>query len=188
MRLFGLFFLGFFLLTTTLEAAGPPWRLRFVAPRSETGTLQLDQQDPEDASQSSGKGFSLLFGNGFGFGISNMQTDGSVAGNPVSVSADSFDVSYTLGERWSLTLGVGTITAGESMLWQNGAVYATGNVEGKTALGLLGLPFLGGELLVGMRGDEVEYRGYRSSASPNPIGTVITAATRQVLIGFGLFF
>lgn len=188
MRIFGLFFLGFFLLSTTLEAAGPPWRLRFIAPRSESGALQLNEQTPEDASNSSGKGFSLIFGNGFGFGISNMQTDGSVAGNPVSVSADSLDVSYTIGSRWSLTLGVGTITAGDSTLWQSGVAYATGNVEGRTALGLLGLPFLGGEVLVGMRGDDVEYRGYRSASSPNPTSTVLTSSTRQVMLGFGLFF
>ncbi|MGA1597829.1 MAG: hypothetical protein ACO4AU_02180 [bacterium] len=168
--------------------AAEPWRLRFLVPQSESGTLALDEEDPVKASRATGKSGVLVFGNGFGVGITNVRTEGTVSGSSGYVSSDSIDLSYTIGGRLSLTLAVGGVTAGESQIRISGTDYVTATAVGSTGMILVGLPFLGGELLAGARGDSVEFKNYRTAGSPDPIDTVVTASTRQLMLGFGLVF
>jgi len=172
------------------RAAGIDWRLRVLNPSMESGTLVDNQTKSTSAPTTSGLGVHIVLANGFGFGATGLRSKGTVNGNSVSMTSDNADLSYTFGQRWSMTLGVGWALTGKATLTESGTRYDTENLRGGSGFLLLGMPFLGGEVLLGFRQTNVRYQDlkYDSGSSTTTRANPLEAKTQQGLVGFGFLF
>jgi len=171
-------------------AAGIDWRLRMLMPTQESGSLMDNRTKSTSSSTTSELGFHIVLSNGFGFGATGLRSKGTVNGNSASTTSDNVDLSYTFGQRWSVTLGVGWALTGKATLTESSTRYDTENLRGGGGFALLGMPFLGGEALLGFRQSRVRYldlkydSGSSTTTRANPLKTDI----QQVLLGFGFLF
>lgn len=186
----GLAFLLSFLASGEGVAAGIDWRLRVLTPTQESGSLTDNGTKSTSPPTTSGLGFHIVMSNGFGFGTTRVRSKGTISANSVSSTSDNVDLSYTFGERWSVTLGVGWGLTGKATLIESGTRYDTENLRGGSGFALFGIPFLGGEALLGFRQTSISYldlkcdSGSSTTTRVNPLKT----DTQQVLLGFGFLF
>ncbi len=124
-------------------AAGIDWRLRMLMPTQESGSLTDNGTKSTSPPTTSGLGFHIVMSNGFGFGTTRVRSKGTISANSVSSTSDNVDLSYTFGERWSVTLGVGWGLTGKATLTESGTRYDTENLRGGSGFALFGIPFLG---------------------------------------------
>ncbi len=172
------------------EAAGIDWRLRMLTPMQEVGSFTDNQTKSSSAPNTSGFGMHIVMSNGFGFGATGLYSKGTVNGNAATATSSNVDLSYTFGEAWSVTLGAGWALKGKATLTENGTRYETENLRGGSGFVLFGMPFLGGEVLLGFRQNSVSYLDlkYDSGSATTTRANLLKSDTQQVMLGLGFLF
>ncbi len=180
----------FFVFFSHTAGAEELWRLRYVIPNSEFGRMTQGADESTETPTTSGHSGHIVFANGFGVGYNRMYTSAILNSSSHRFQSDNLDLSYTLGEKFSLTVGVGNSISGSAEATINGISYITENLKGEATFINLGIPLLGIELLLGYRQNHIEYRNYQGDNS----GTTVVIATpfilrsEQLMVGLGFFF
>ena len=183
-------FVGFLFLTAFSAEAAELWRLRYFVPTSAESEITFGTNKSTEKLNTSGHSGNLVFANGIGVGYSTLRSNVSLEGVSYIFRNDSLDLSYTIGNSLSFTFGAGRLINGRGELSLNGVSYATANSTGGAVFFNLGIPFIGGELLLGYRQNNIEYKNYQSQIS----GKTVTLAdpvkllSSQVSVGIGFIF
>jgi hypothetical protein len=183
-------FVAFLMLTAFSAEAAELWRLRYFVPTSSESEITLGSNKAAEKLNTSGHSGNLVFANGIGVGYSTLRSNVSLEGVSYIFRNDSLDLAYTIGNSLSFTFGAGRLINGRGVLSLNGVSYATENSTGGAVFFNLGIPFIGGELLLGYRQNNIEYKNYQSQIS----GKTVTLAdpvkllSSQVSVGIGFIF
>jgi hypothetical protein len=183
-------FVAFLMLTAFSAEAAELWRLRYFVPTSAESEITFGPSKAAEKLNTSGHSGNLVFANGIGVGYSTLRSNVSLEGVSYIFRNDSLDLSYTIGNSLSFTFGAGRLINGRGVLSLNGVSYATENSTGGAVFFNLGIPFIGGELLLGYRQNNIEYKNYQSQIS----GKTVTLAdpvkllSSQVSVGIGFIF
>ena len=178
------------MLTAFSAEAAELWRLRYFVPTSAESEISFGSSKAAEKLNTSGHSGNLVFANGIGVGYSTLRSNVSLEGVSYIFRNDSLDLSYTIGNSLSFTFGAGRLINGRGELSLNGVSYATENSTGGAVFFNLGIPFIVGELLLGYRQNNIEYKNYQSQIS----GKTVTLAdpvkllSSQVSIGIGFIF
>jgi len=106
------------------------------------------------------------------------------------LSNTSTDLSYTFGDEWTLTLGLGSVSDGKGTITSSSKDYTTSKVSGSGYFGMVGVEFGIFEVLVGYRKNSIEYKDFQG----DPFGTTVTLDTNYkvsgglLMMGLGLSF
>jgi len=183
-------FVAFLMLTAFYAEAEELWRLRYFVPTSSESEITFGSNKTAEKLNTSGHSGNLVFANGIGVGYSTLRSNVSLEGVSYIFRNDSLDLSYTIGNSLSFTFGAGRLINGRGELSLNGVSYATENSTGGAVFFNLGIPFIVGELLLGYRQNNIEYKNYQSQIS----GKTVTLAdpvkllSSQVSVGLGFIF
>ena len=183
-------FAAFLMLTAFSAEAAELWRLRYFVPTSAESEITFGSNKAAEKLNTSGHSGNLVFANGIGVGYSTLRSNLILEEVSYMFRNDSLDLSYTIGNSLSFTFGAGRLINGRGELSLNGVSYATENSTGGAVLFNLGIPFIGGELLLGYRQNNIEYKNYQSQNS----GKTVTLAdpvkliSSQVSVGIGFIF
>ena len=178
------------MLTALSAEASKLWRLRYFVPISAESEITFGSSKAAEKLNTSGHSGNLVFANGIGVGYSTLHSNVSLEEVSYIFRNDSLDLSYTIGNSLSFTFGAGRLINGRGELSLNGVSYATENSTGGAVFFNLGIPFIGGELLLGYRQNNIEYKNYQSQIS----GKTVTLAdpvkllSSQVSVGIGFIF
>ena len=94
------------------------------------------------------------------------------------------DFSYTLGESWTTTLGVGIPSGNGEITTSSNAEYNSSTVSGSGYFAIFGLEIGIFEFLVGYRVNNVEYSKFESGSTA--IDTKYKVSGGQSMIGLGI--
>ena len=155
----------FFLLSGFSAGAEELWRLRYFVPTAAESQITLGSSKAAGKFNTSGHSVNLVFANGIGVGYSTVRSNGSLEGVSYIFKNNSLDLSYTIGNSLSFTMGAGYLINGRGELSLNGESYVTENSAGEAVFMNFGIPFFGGELLLGYRQNNIKYKNYQSQVS-----------------------
>jgi len=138
----------------------------------------------------SGHSGNFVFANGIGLGYSTAMTNGNLEDISYKFKKNSLDLSYTIGRSFSLTLGTGKIINGRGDIILDGEGYTTESVAGKSFFLNLGIPFFGGEFLLGYRQDNSKFKNYQCQMSGKSVilSEPVNLVSGQINVGIGFFF
>ena len=131
-----------------------------------------------------------LIWNSWGIGQSLLKYKNTKTTTSYDLSSTSTDLSYTFGDEWTLTLGLGTVTDGKGTITSSSKDYTTSKVSGSGYFGMVGVEFGIFEVLVGYRKNSIEYKNFQG----DPFGTTVTLDTNYkvsgglLMMGLGLSF
>ena len=183
-------FLAVLMLTVFSAEAVELWRLRYLVPTSSDSEITFGSSKAAEKLNTSGHSGNFVFANGIGVGYSTLRSNVILEGVSYIFRNDSLDLSYTIGNSLSFTFGAGRLINGWGELSLNGVSYATENSTGGAVFFNLGIPFIGGELLLGYRQNNIEYKNYQSQISGKPVTLAdhVKLLSSQVSVGIGFIF
>ena len=183
-------FVMFFLLSGFSAGAQELWRLRYFVPTAAENQIKLGSSKTTGKLNTSGHSTSLVFVNGTGLGYSTVRSNGSLESISYIFKNNYLDLSYTIGNSLSLTVGAGLLINGRGELSFNGASYVTENSTGESVFMNFGIPFFGGELLLGYRQNNTKYKIFQSQISEQSVtlDDSVDLISGQVNFGIGLLF
>jgi len=184
------FFVSFLILTGFYAEAEDLRRLRYFVPTSAESEIKYGSSKNTKKLNTSGHSGNFVFANGIGVGYCTERSNVSFEGVSHSFRNDSLDLSYTIGDSLNFTFGAGRLINGRGELSLNGVGYATENSTGGAVFINFGIPFFGGDLLLGYRQNNIEYKNYKSQESGNTVtlGDSVKLLSNQVNIGIGFVF
>ena len=184
------FLVSFLILTGFYAEAEDLRRLRYFIPTSAESEITYGSRKTAKKLNTTGHSGNFVFANGIGVGYCTERSNVSFEGISHSFRNDSLDLSYTIGSSLNFTLGTGRLINGRGELSLNGVSYATENSTGGAVFINFGIPFLGGDLLLGYRKNNLEYKNYKSQVSGNTVtlGDSVKLLSNQVNIGIGFIF
>lgn len=192
MPFFSKIFVVFVLLVfqSTCGNAGNYWRLRYLLPISSEIKISHLSDKKTGKFRTSGHSGNLSFANGVGFGYSTVRSNGKLEENDYKFLNHNLDLSYTMGNEISLTIGVGRLIFGRSELTYNGVSFVTESSSGEDLFIILGVPFIVGEFIFGYQKHYTEYDNYQSQISGKSVvlDDSVKLYSSLVNFGFGLLF
>ena len=184
-------FLSAFLMFGTIHVGAEEiWRFRYSVPTSGESKITRGSSKATEKLNTSGHSGNLVFSNGIGFGYSTVRTNGSLGGIEYKFKNHSLDLAYTIGNELSFTLGTGRLVYGRGEQSLNGTSYVTESSRGEALFMNFGIPFLGGELLLGYRQNNIEYKSFqnRIAAESVILEDSVILLSSQLNAGFGFLF
>ena len=181
---------AFFIFTIIQADAGELLRLRYSVPTSGENEITRGSSKNSKKLKTSGHSGNLVFANGIGFGYSTVRTNGSLEGIDYKFKNHSLDLAYTIGDDLSFTLGVGRLVYGRGEQSLSGTSYVTERSSGEALFMNFGIPFIGGELLLGYRQNNIEYKLFQNRIAGKSVileDSVILLSS-QLNTGFGFLF
>ena len=101
----------------------------------------------------------------------------------------SLDLSYTIGEDWTVTAGVGYVYGGKGSITSASSArkYETESVSGFALFGLLGMVWEGLEGLIGARYYSTNYTEFKSTNTSEfyTLGKPYSIGGAQLIFGLG---
>ena len=178
------------LLTGFYAAADEVWRLRYSVLISAENEITRSSSSASAELSTSGHSGSFVFANGIGLGYSTAMTNGNLDDISYKFKNNSLDLSYTIGSSLSFSLGVGRIINGRGEIILNDVNYVTESVSGESVFLNLGIPFFGGELLLGYRQDNSEFKYYQCQMSGKSVilAEPVKLISGQINAGIGFLF
>ena len=177
------------LLTTGLVLSSQVWSQGWDAIyANQTEGIRLRQMNGEHSKDSlSVKTTSnTIIWNSWGIGQTSEKFLNTNSGYTFDTQTQFVDLSYTLGESWTTTLGVG-IPSGTGKITTNSNIeYKSSTVSGSGYFAVFGFEIGIFEFLVGHRVNNVEYSKFESGS--NTLDTKYKVSGGQTMIGLGLSF
>ena len=124
-----------------------------------------------------------LIWNSWGIGQSLLKYKNSKTTTSYDLSNTSTDLSYTFGDEWTLTLGVGTVSGGKGTITSSSKEYTTSKVSGSGYFGMVGVEFGIFEVLVGYRKDSIEYKDFQQDGTL--LGNPFAVSLGLLVFGIG---
>ena len=124
-----------------------------------------------------------LIWNSWGIGQSVLKYKTSKSDTSYDVSNTSTDLSYTFGDEWTLTLGLGSVSGGKGTITSSSKEYTTSKVSGSGYFGMVGVEFGILEVLVGYRKVSIEYTDFQKDGTL--LGTPFAVSLGLLVFGIG---
>ena len=124
--------------------------------------------------------------NSWGIGQTSEKFLNTKSGYNFDMQTQFVDLSYTLGESWTTTLGVGIPSGTGKISTISNTEYKSSTVSGSGFFAVFGLEIGIFEFLVGHRVNNVEYSKFESGS--NALDTKYKVSGGQTMIGLGLSF
>lgn len=178
------------LLTGFFAAADEVWRLRYSALISAENEITRSSSSSSAELSTSGHSGNFVFANGIGLGYSAAKANGNLEDISYKFKNNSLDLSYTTGSSFSFTLGAGRMINGRGEIILNGVDYVTESVSGESIFLNLGIPFFGGEFLLGYRQDNSKFKNYQCQMSGKSVilAEPVNLDSGQINAGIGFLF
>ena len=178
------------MLKSFLLAADEVWRLRYATLISAENEITRDSSSSSAELDTSGHSINFVFANGIGLGFSTSMANGNLENISYKFKNSSLDLSYTIGRSFSFTLGTGMMINGRGRIILNGEGYTTESVSGESIILNLGIPFFGGEFLLGYRQDNSKFKNYQCQMSGKSVILVepVKLISGQINSGIGFLF
>ena len=166
------------------------WRLRYSTRISGEHEITRDSSSSSAELRTSGKSVNFVFANGIGLGYSNAIANGNLEDISYKFKNSSLDLSYTIGRSLSFTLGTGILINGRGEIILDGEDYSTESVSGESIFLNFGIPFFGGEFLLGYRQDKSNFKNYQCQMSGKSVivAEKINLYSGQINAGIGFLF
>ena len=171
-------------------AADEVWRLRYSTLISGENEITRDSISSSAELSTSGHSVNFVFANGIGLGYSTAMANGNLEDISYKFKDSSLDLSYTIGRSFSFTLGTGIMINGRGEIILDGEGYTTESVSGESIFLNLGIPFFGGEFLLGYRQDNSKFKNYQCQMSGKSVilSEPVNLVSGQINAGIGFFF
>ena len=171
-------------------AADEVWRLRYSTLISGENVISRNSISSSAEMNTSGHSGNFVFANGIGLGFSTTITNGNLEDISYKFKNSSLDLSYTIGRSFSLTLGTGKMINGRGEIILDGEGYSTESVSWESIFLNLGIPFFGGEFLLGYRQDNSKFKNYQCQMSGKSVilSEPVNLVSGQINAGIGFFF
>ena len=179
-----------FLLIGFYATADEVWRLRYSTLISGENEITRDSSSSSAELSTSGHSVNFVFANGIGLGFVTTMTNGNLEDISYKFKNSSLDLSYTIGRSFSFTLGTGIMINGRGEIILDGEGYTTESVSGESIFLNLGIPFFGGEFLLGYRQDNSKFKNYQCQMSGKSVilAEPVKLVSGQVNAGIGFLF
>ena len=166
------------------------WRLRYSTLISGENEITRDPSSSSAELSTSGHSVNFVFANGIGLGYSTAMANGNLENISYKFKNSSLDLSYTIGRNLSFTLGTGIMINGRGEIIQDGEGFTTESVSGESIFLNLGIPFFGGEFLLGYRQDNSNFKNYQCQMSGKSVILTepVNLVSAQINAGIGFFF
>ena len=180
----------FFFFSSFHAGAEEIWRLRYSVPTSVESEITRGSNKASQKLNTSGHSGNMVFANGVGFGYSTVRTNGSLGGIDYKFKNHSLDLAYTIGNELSFTLGAGRLVYGRGEQSKSGTSYVTESSSGEALFMNFGIPFIGAELLLVYRQNNIEYKNFQSQISGKTVmlENTVKLLSSQLNAGFGFLF
>ena len=171
-------------------AADEVWRLRYSTLISAENLITRNSISSSAEMSTSGHSGNFIFANGIGLGYSTAMTNGNLEDISYKFKDSSLDLSYTIGRSFSFTLGTGIMINGRGEIILDGEGYTTESVSGESIFLNLGIPFFGGEFLLGYRQDNSKFKNYQCQMSGKSVilAEPVKLISGQINAGIGFLF
>ena len=171
-------------------AADEVWRLRYSTLISAENVITRNSISSSAEMNTSGHSGNFVFANGIGLGFSTTMTNGNLEDISYKFKNSSLDLSYTIGRSFSFTLGTGKMINGLGEIILDGEGYTTESVSGESIFLNLGIPFFGGEFLLGYRQDNSKFKNYQCQMSGKSVilSEPVNLVSGQINAGIGFLF
>ncbi len=178
------------LLIGLYATADEVWRLRYSTLISGENEITRDSSSSSAELSTSGHSVNFVFANGIGLGFSNAIANGNLEDISYKFKNSSLDLSYTIGRSFSFTLGTGIMINGRGEIILDGEGYTTESVSGESIFLNLGIPFFGGEFLLGYRQDNSKFKNYQCQMSGESVVVAekVNLFSGQINAGIGFLF
>jgi len=166
------------------------WRLRYSTLISGENEITRDSSSSSAELSTSGHSVNFVFANGIGLGYSTAMANGNLEDISYKFKDSSLDLSYTIGRSFSFTLGTGIMINGRGEIILDGEGYTTESVSGESVFLNLGIPFFGGEFLLGYRQDNTKFKNYQCQMSGKSVilAEPVNLVSGQINAGIGFLF
>ena len=166
------------------------WRLRYSTLISGENEITRDSSSSSAELSTSGHSVNFVFANGIGLGYSTAMANGNLEDISYKFKDSSLDLSYTIGRSFSFTLGTGIMINGRGEIILDGEGYTTESVSGESVFLNLGIPFFGGEFLLGYRQDNTKFKNYQCQMSGKSVilNDPVNLVSGQINAGIGFLF
>ena len=180
----------FILLIGFSATADEVWRLRYSTLISGEHEITRGSRNSSTELSTSGHSVNLVFANGIGIGYLSSEANGNLEDISYKFQNSSLDLSYTIGRSFSFTLGTGIIINGRGEIIIDGEGYSTENLSGESIFLNLGIPFFGGEFLLGYRQDNSKFKNYQCQMSGKSVilDETVNLFSGQINAGIGFLF
>ena len=178
------------LLKGYFAAADEVWRLRYSTLISAENEITRDSIRSSAELSTSGHSVNFVFANGIGLGYSTTMTNGNLEDISYKFKNSSLDLSYTIGRSFSFTLGTGIMINGRGEIILDGEGYTTESISGESIFLNLGMPFFGGEFLLGYRQDNIKFKNYQCQMSGKSVilAEQVNLVCGHINAGIGFLF
>ena len=126
--------------------------------------------------------------NGLGLGFSNLAYKKKSPSFVYDMKASFYELSYTLGQNWSLGLAVGLVGNGMGNIDTSDARYETIKTSGAYYTGVLGGAIAGFEGLLGYQALQLKYSDLKNNADGSSLSTPFEIKGGLFLFGLGFQF
>ena len=166
------------------------WRLRYSTPISGENEITRDSSSSSAELSTSGHSVNFVFANGIGLGFVTTMTNGNLEEISYKFKNSILNLSYTIGKSFSFTLGTGIMINGRGEIILDGEGYTTESVSGESIFLNLGIPFFGGEFLLGYRQDNSKFKNYQCQMSGKSVilNEQVNLVSGQINAGIGFLF
>ena len=124
---------------------------------------------------------------GVGLGMSNLSYKLTSSGNSYELTGQTYDLSYTSGDRWSWTLAYGTVASGSGTISSSSNKYETSKVTGSTFSGLVGMGWGSIEGLAGYQNFSLTYEGFKNQSGVT-LSKPFSGSVGLFMLGIGVSF
>jgi len=171
-------------------AADEVWRLRYSTVTSAENEITRGSSTSPAEMSTSGHSGNFVFANGIGLGYSTTMTNGNLEDISYKFKNSSLDLSYTIGSSFSFTLGAARMINGRGEITIDEVDYSTESVSGESIFLNLGIPFFGGEFLLGYRQDNSKFKNYQCQMSGKSVILTepVNLLSAQINAGIGFLF
>ena len=171
-------------------AADEVWRLRYSTLISAENVITRNSISSSAEMSTSGHSGNFVFAYGIGLGYSTTMTNGNLEDISYKFKNSSLDLSYTIGRGFSFTLGAARMINGRGEIILDGVDYSTESVSGESIFLNLGIPFFGGEFLLGYRQDNSNFKNYQCQMSGKSVILTepVNLVSGQINAGIGFLF
>ena len=147
--------------------------------RQMNGSQSKDSHSVKTTSNS-------LIWNSWGIGQTSEKFLNTKSGYTFDMQTQFVDLSYTLGETWTTTLGVGIPSGTGKITTSSNAEYKSSTVSSSGYFAVFGLEIGIFEFLVGHRVNNVEYSKFQDGSTA--LDTKYKVSGGQTMVGLGLSF